>query len=186
LNQEASLTLFTRVKKLDFPGSRSTLEPKLKLPPQVSFEKYEPWWTDFSLLFLLKSLYLAVCSIVLSDLSIIPFPTNIRDMADFIIPVNTLPEQQETHRLGGRIHAERHVSVICVGAGASGLLMAYKMQKHFTNYSLTVFEKNPALSGTWFENKYPGYDSFPSVQIRLLLTIQMRLRCSISQLHLEF
>jgi phytoene dehydrogenase-like protein len=80
-------------------------------------------------------------------------------MADFMIPVNTLPEQQEKRRLGGPIHTERHVNIICVGAGASGLLMAYKLQKHFKNYTLTVFEKNPEVSGTWYENKYPGYVS---------------------------
>jgi len=79
-------------------------------------------------------------------------------MADFIIPGNTLPDLQAAHRLGGPIHAERHLNIICVGAGASGLLMAYKLQKHFQNFSLTVFEKNPEVSGTWFENRYPGYD----------------------------
>lgn len=36
------------------------------------------------------------------------------------------------------IHNERHVKVICVGAGASGLCLAYKLQRSFTNYSLTV------------------------------------------------
>jgi cation diffusion facilitator CzcD-associated flavoprotein CzcO len=77
-------------------------------------------------------------------------------MADFIIPTNTPPDLQAGRRLGGPIHAERHVNIICVGAGASGLLMAYKLQKHFQNYSLTVFEKNPEVSGTWFENRYPG------------------------------
>jgi len=57
-------------------------------------------------------------------------------------------------RLGGPIHAERHVRIICVGAGASGLLFAYKLQKHFQNFTLTIYEKNPEISGTWFENKY--------------------------------
>ncbi|TVY17226.1 putative sterigmatocystin biosynthesis monooxygenase [Lachnellula arida] len=38
-------------------------------------------------------------------------------------------------------------------AGASGLLMAYKLQRHFKTYSLTVFEKNPEVSGTWFKNR---------------------------------
>lgn len=78
-------------------------------------------------------------------------------MADFIIPANTSPGLQASKRLRGPIHAERHVDIICVGAGASGLLMAYKLQRHFRNYTLTVFEKNPEVSGTWFENTYPGY-----------------------------
>ncbi|KAH6672068.1 hypothetical protein B0J14DRAFT_86014 [Halenospora varia] len=77
-------------------------------------------------------------------------------MADFIIPTNTSPDAHAQRRLEGPIHAERHVNIVCVGAGASGLLMAYKLQKHFSNYSLTVYEKNPEVSGTWFENRYPG------------------------------
>ncbi|PGH26446.1 hypothetical protein AJ80_01944 [Polytolypa hystricis UAMH7299] len=59
-------------------------------------------------------------------------------------------------RLNKPIHSERHVRVICIGAGASGLLFAYKMQKHFSNYNLTIYEKNLEVSGTWYENKYPG------------------------------
>lgn len=59
-------------------------------------------------------------------------------------------------RLGGPIHQERHVKVICVGAGASGLLFAYKIQRHFHNVELIIYEKNEEVSGTWFENKYPG------------------------------
>ena len=78
------------------------------------------------------------------------------NMADFIIPTNISPDYQAHRRLGGPIHAERHVNIICVGAGASGLLMAYKLQKHFNNFTLTVYEKNPEVSGTWFENRYPG------------------------------
>ncbi|KAL3473778.1 monooxygenase [Aspergillus californicus] len=54
------------------------------------------------------------------------------------------------------IHNERHVKVICIGAGASGLCLAYKLQRSFTNYELTVYEKNPELAGTWYENRYPG------------------------------
>ena len=65
-------------------------------------------------------------------------------------------ERDASRRLDGPIHAERHLRIICVGAGASGLLFAYKMQRHFNNYSLTVYEKNPAVAGTWWENRYPG------------------------------
>lgn len=77
-------------------------------------------------------------------------------MAELSVPEDTMPDLQAARRLSGPIHAERHVKVICIGAGASGLLMAYKLQKHFTNLNLTVFEKNPEVSGTWYENKYPG------------------------------
>ena len=49
-----------------------------------------------------------------------------------------------------------HLRVICVGAGAAGLLVAYKMKKNFTNYELVCYEKNPSVAGTWYENRYPG------------------------------
>ncbi|KAF2676349.1 monooxygenase [Lentithecium fluviatile CBS 122367] len=54
------------------------------------------------------------------------------------------------------IFAERFVKIICIGAGASGLLLAYKLSTHFDNYSLTIYEKNEEISGTWHENRYPG------------------------------
>jgi hypothetical protein len=38
----------------------------------------------------------------------------------------------------GAIHNERHVKVICIGARASGLCLAYKLQRSFRNYTLTV------------------------------------------------
>ncbi|KAK1987486.1 monooxygenase [Colletotrichum cereale] len=40
------------------------------------------------------------------------------------------------------VHSERHVRVICVGAGPSGLLMAHELQRHFQKYSLQCYEKN--------------------------------------------
>lgn len=50
----------------------------------------------------------------------------------------------------------RKLKVVCVGAGASGLLVAYKLQRHFDDFELTIYEKNTELTGTWFENRYPG------------------------------
>jgi cyclohexanone monooxygenase len=50
----------------------------------------------------------------------------------------------------------RTLKVIAIGAGASGLLLAYKLQRHFGDFSLQIFEKNPEISGTWYENRYPG------------------------------
>ncbi|GAB7356238.1 hypothetical protein MBLNU459_g7055t1 [Dothideomycetes sp. NU459] len=51
---------------------------------------------------------------------------------------------------------KRKLKIICVGAGASGLLLAYKIQRHFDDFELIVYEKNTDISGTWFENRYPG------------------------------
>ncbi|KAF1982585.1 FAD/NAD(P)-binding domain-containing protein [Aulographum hederae CBS 113979] len=48
--------------------------------------------------------------------------------------------------------------VACVGAGASGLCLAYKMERMLVpgSWELTLFEKNPQFGGTWYENTYPG------------------------------
>jgi cation diffusion facilitator CzcD-associated flavoprotein CzcO len=52
----------------------------------------------------------------------------------------------------------RKLRVACVGAGASGLCLAYKMEKMMVpgSFELTLFEKNPQFGGTWYENTYPG------------------------------
>lgn len=48
--------------------------------------------------------------------------------------------------------------VACVGAGASGLCLAYKMERMLVpgSWELTLFEKNANFGGTWYENTYPG------------------------------
>ncbi len=55
------------------------------------------------------------------------------------------------------IHSPMRLKVICIGAGASGLLLAYKLQRSFDYFELVIYEKNEDISGTWFENTYPGY-----------------------------
>ncbi|KAG6811880.1 hypothetical protein H0H92_005406 [Tricholoma furcatifolium] len=66
-------------------------------------------------------------------------------------------EEEEVHpRVHEPIYSERHMKIICIGAGASGLLLAYKLQRSFNNFELVLYEKNGQISGTWFENKYPG------------------------------
>ena len=44
--------------------------------------------------------------------------------------------------------------VVVVGAGVSGLCLAHKLDQ--LSIPVTVVEKNPAVGGTWFENRYPG------------------------------
>ncbi|TGJ79106.1 hypothetical protein E0Z10_g9659 [Xylaria hypoxylon] len=79
-------------------------------------------------------------------------------MADeFALQFEDTPSGRDAiQRLEGPIHAERRIRIVVVGAGASGLLMAYKLQKDFTNISLTIYEKNLSVTGTWYENRYPG------------------------------
>ncbi|KAE8363404.1 hypothetical protein BDV27DRAFT_146125 [Aspergillus caelatus] len=54
------------------------------------------------------------------------------------------------------INTNRQIRVIIVGAGASGLLMAYKLQRNFDDVEFQIYEKNPDIGGTWYENRYPG------------------------------
>ncbi|KAF6837955.1 4-hydroxyacetophenone monooxygenase [Colletotrichum musicola] len=48
--------------------------------------------------------------------------------------------------------------VACIGAAVSGICLAYKMERQMVpgSWELTLFDKNPQLGGTWFENTYPG------------------------------
>ena len=54
------------------------------------------------------------------------------------------------------IHQARRLKAIIIGGGPSGLLMAYKLRRHFINLDWTLYEKNADIGGAWFENRYPG------------------------------
>lgn len=54
------------------------------------------------------------------------------------------------------LHAKRHIRMICVGAGAAGLQIAYKAERLLENVELQIYEKNHDIGGTWLENRYPG------------------------------
>jgi cation diffusion facilitator CzcD-associated flavoprotein CzcO len=50
----------------------------------------------------------------------------------------------------------QHVRIVGIGAGMSGLNMIRTLRLHLDNYEHIVYEKNPEIGGTWFENRYPG------------------------------
>lgn len=53
----------------------------------------------------------------------------------------------------------RKLRVICIGAGFSGLILAHKIKyelKMDDIIDLQIYEKNPEVGGTWYENRYPG------------------------------
>jgi cation diffusion facilitator CzcD-associated flavoprotein CzcO len=63
------------------------------------------------------------------------------------------------YRVLDQYHSKpRKMRIACVGAGASGLCLAYKLEKMLVpgTWELTLFEKNPQFGGTWYENTYPG------------------------------
>ncbi|KIW84914.1 hypothetical protein Z517_00302 [Fonsecaea pedrosoi CBS 271.37] len=64
----------------------------------------------------------------------------------------------EPYMVPDRYHSQitRPLKVICIGAGISGLCLAYKMIRGLEKFSLTIYEKNKDIGGTWLENRYPG------------------------------
>jgi 4-hydroxyacetophenone monooxygenase len=82
------------------------------------------------------------------------------------VPAEYVPMMLEEMELDGEdprgFHWDRPVSeatkrgfhVVVIGAGMSGILAAIRLEEAGLPY--TVIEKNPAVGGTWFENRYPG------------------------------
>ncbi|KAL8638433.1 MAG: hypothetical protein Q9228_004413 [Teloschistes exilis] len=68
-----------------------------------------------------------------------------------------LSKMPEEHTIKSQFHSEqKKIRIIHVGAGAAGLITAYKARRMLKNYELTCYDKNPEIGGTWFENTYPG------------------------------
>jgi hypothetical protein len=69
---------------------------------------------------------------------------------------------EEPNRVGKKIR------VIAIGAGASALNFAHDVDTNPLNIDLVLYEKNPEIGGTWFENRYPGCAcDIPSVVYQL-------------------
>ncbi len=54
------------------------------------------------------------------------------------------------------LFAKRQLRIVCVGAGAAGLQIAYKAERALEKVDLQIYEKNSDVGGTWLENRYPG------------------------------
>ncbi|KAJ1331135.1 hydroxyversicolorone monooxygenase [Microdochium nivale] len=52
--------------------------------------------------------------------------------------------------------AAKHVRIVGIGAGASGINMVRTLRQNLTNFEHVIYEKNSKAGGTWFENRYPG------------------------------
>ncbi|KAI9371747.1 hypothetical protein BJX61DRAFT_534533 [Aspergillus egyptiacus] len=84
-------------------------------------------------------------------------PTN-GSSNEFTYPDPT-PNSRGPYKVLDQYHSKPcKLRVACVGAGASGLCLAYKMGTMLepNSWELTLFEKNPHFGGTWYENTYPG------------------------------
>lgn len=98
-----------------------------------------------------------------------PSPAVIREMMCFLVgsdvPDAYVPMMLEEMALDGRDEratgwadvpraARESFFVVVIGAGMSGLLAAIRLEEAGIPY--VVIEKNPAVGGTWLENRYPG------------------------------
>lgn len=52
--------------------------------------------------------------------------------------------------------SRRKIRIIVIGAGASALNFAHDVDQSSLDTELVMYEKNPEVGGTWFENRYPG------------------------------
>lgn len=52
--------------------------------------------------------------------------------------------------------ATKHVRIVGIGAGASGINMIRTLRRSLRDYEHVVYEKNDNIGGTWYENRYPG------------------------------
>ncbi|KAK5045518.1 hypothetical protein LTR84_009136 [Exophiala bonariae] len=76
----------------------------------------------------------------------------------------SLPERYEwaqENENGYRIReqlcgTERPLRVIHVGCGAAGICLSKFLPEELNNVSLTCYDKNHDIGGTWLENRYPG------------------------------
>ncbi|CAG8020939.1 unnamed protein product [Penicillium salamii] len=50
----------------------------------------------------------------------------------------------------------RKIRIIVIGAGASALNFAHDIDTSSLDTELVLYEKNPEIGGTWYENRYPG------------------------------
>lgn len=66
------------------------------------------------------------------------------------------PERETFTIKEATIENLRHLKVIVIGAGFSGILAAIRIPEKLRNVELVVYEKNEKVGGVWWMNKYPG------------------------------
>lgn len=65
-------------------------------------------------------------------------------------------------------YTPRKLKIICVGAGFSGLTLAYKIKHELRLDGVvdyTIYDKNSEIGGTWTENRYPGVRWYAPLRI---------------------
>lgn len=71
-------------------------------------------------------------------------------------PAAIVPENPKLTIEGRSIDEGRPLRIVVIGAGISGILSCIRFRQRIPNIEICVYEKNPDIGGTWFENRYPG------------------------------
>ncbi|KAI3129808.1 hypothetical protein CBS147326_6257 [Penicillium roqueforti] len=50
----------------------------------------------------------------------------------------------------------RPLKIVVIGAGISGIQFAHDTSISLSGVDLEIYDRNPSLGGTWYENRYPG------------------------------
>jgi cation diffusion facilitator CzcD-associated flavoprotein CzcO len=54
------------------------------------------------------------------------------------------------------IDSPRPLKIGIIGAGISGIGLCIRLRQYIPSAEIIIWEKNPDVGGTWFENRYPG------------------------------
>ena len=79
-------------------------------------------------------------------------------LAEQLAALNPIPQDQPSpYKVTEKpLGTTRHLRIISIGAGMSGINMIRTLRLHLTDYEHVIYEKNASVGGTWFENRYPG------------------------------
>lgn len=68
---------------------------------------------------------------------------------------------EKGYRIKEELYGTEHpLRVVAVGAGASGINLAKFLPDNVNNLTLKIFDKNPEVGGTWYENTYAAWYPF--------------------------
>lgn len=68
--------------------------------------------------------------------------------------LSTTPEEKTRSSASQRcMDQARPLKAIYIGAGISGICGAVEFRKQVPDIDLVIYEKNPDLGGTWYENR---------------------------------
>ncbi|PVH70029.1 FAD/NAD(P)-binding domain-containing protein [Cadophora sp. DSE1049] len=71
--------------------------------------------------------------------------------------VKDTTEEPQKYHVPDQWFGKRHfVKVIGLGSGLGGMVLSYKLRRALQKYQLTIYERSDRMSGTWWNNTYPG------------------------------